>query len=103
MADPFPERTWEPLNMTTAMWKEIPPSLVHVREIQFTHAIKEEDVLLKGPDHFGIFDSFSGDPLPHIVKIGEKMYVNDGHHRIAWWQRYGPSKYMAVRVLALVR
>lgn len=70
-------RPFEPLNMTTALWKQIEPELVDLTALVFCQEFLSVDALLHPqPSH-------SGDDYPHVVVFNDKWYISDGHHRIA--------------------
>jgi hypothetical protein len=81
-------RPWEPLGMTTRAWMRIPPKVVALALLIPTQEIATL---------FPYDTSASGDPFPHAVRWCGRLYINDGHHRIARRIRAGKG-YTAIRI-----
>lgn len=69
-----------PYPLTVMNWGEINPTLVRLNELVFT----QEDVQIS--KLISIFQNWNpfnlDDPYPHVVSYDDKMYLEDGHHRV---------------------
>lgn len=75
-ADILDERPYPPTGLTTARWRaEVEPRLVDLRDLTLT----QKGVRI-GP-LFGITDRES-DLFPHAVAYRDRLYLEDGHHRV---------------------
>jgi hypothetical protein len=62
-------------NMPTSKWMEISPSYVSISELIATqHGVYFHAL-------YDTVESYSGDPLPHVVSWNGKLYLEDGHSR----------------------
>lgn len=87
---------WGETGMTTAKWKELPGSLVLMSEL----IAMQDGVYLKALlDPYHIVP-FTGDPYVHVVSYDGKLYLEDGHTRVARLMLRG-KKYVTARVLYL--
>lgn len=65
--------------MTTALWLEIPTSVVQIDTLIFCQNHLTVEGLLKAAKGEA---SYCGDTYPHLVRFKGKIYIVDGHHRI---------------------
>jgi hypothetical protein len=70
------------MGMSTEKWLSIEPVRIDIRELIPTQDVKPEWVEAK---KYNPMSSYCGDPYPHVVKYDGKLYISDGHHRIASW------------------
>lgn len=70
------DRPYEPLGMSTADWKRVRPRPVRIERL---HPCQD------GLTWEGLFaqEPYSGDRWPHVVRFEGRLYISDGHHRIA--------------------
>lgn len=79
--------------MTTERWMRIPASMVPVDSLVPTQTVAA-DLWVTRRQH----PAACADPLIHVVAIGDVLFVEDGHHRLARARRDG-LKHVHARVL----
>jgi hypothetical protein len=62
--------------MTTALWREIEPEAVPPLSVTPTQPRIVAELLAGGR-------SWCGDVYPHVVRRGDRQWLEDGHHRVA--------------------
>lgn len=65
--------------MTTALWQQVPPREVELKKVNFS----QEHLCISGI--LGLLNGgrpYAGDPYPHLVWFGGKLWLVDGHHRV---------------------
>lgn len=67
---------WGKTGMTSAKWRNVPSQTVFIADLTAT----QPGVLFAGliEDR----EPEGGDPYPHVVKWGGRLYLEDGHHRV---------------------
>jgi hypothetical protein len=78
--------------MSTATWRQVPPVAVDPREIVPTQGEVMADRMLAG-------GTVCGDVYPHVVRFAGRLWLDDGHHRVAQAIRLG-IPLIAARLLA---
>lgn len=73
-------RPWGEADLLVALWKLAPWQTVRLDELVLTQDKLNAETLfaaVRGKTPGG------GDPLPHLVRWKGRLFVSDGHHRIA--------------------
>lgn len=73
-------RPYAPLHgMSTAKWKEIPPTFVPLSSLRFCQPHLYVEGMLRVARGEA---SYSKDPYPFVVKYQGQLFCEDGHHRV---------------------
>lgn len=81
--------------MTTALWMEIPPTILPINLIKPSQGYVSVHFLVDIAN--GYKGSYSGDEYPHVVLSDEIYWLEDGHHRFVAELLRG-NKEIAVRI-----
>jgi hypothetical protein len=90
-------RPYGPSGLTTAKWKrQIAPELVRIADL----ILSQTGVTIEGLIHHrvGQRPGYGGDEFPHVIEHGGRLYLEDGHHRVALAILRG-RKFIEARVL----
>lgn len=88
-------RPYEPIGMTTDLWAQQPLTVVNIVDLIWT----QDDVsLLSVIDALLGKPNYAGSDVPLVVRYEGKLWLEDGHHRIAAAVIRGETQTM-VRIL----